>query len=196
MSATVWTEDFQTGLDYTNWDLSKLQIPILPDRLDWGFPNRFGLPKLRFEQVSNHNFLRPFGLRISKPVWITHIEIWASFKSQFSPTIWTEDFQKGSDYPNWDLSKFQIPIFPDRLDWGFPNRFGLPKLRFEQVSNPNFPRPFGLRISKSVQITQIEIWAGLKSQFSPNRLDSKFPNRWITQIDIWTSFKYQLFLTI
>ena len=148
------------SLDYPNWDLRKFQIPIFPDRLDSGFSNRFELPKLRsvqvsnpnfprlfglrisklvqitqlrFEQVSNPIFPRPFGLRISKSVRITQIEIWASFKSQFSPTVWTLDFQIGSDYPNWDLSKFQITISPDHLDWGFPNRFRLPKLRSEQV---------------------------------------------------------------
>jgi hypothetical protein len=70
------------------------------------------ITQLRFEQVSNPNFSRPFGLRISKLGRITQIEIW---------------------------SKFQIPIFPDRLDSGFPNRFGLPKLRFAQVQIPILP---------------------------------------------------------
>ncbi len=73
------------------------------------------------------------------------------------------NFQTKSDYPNWDLDKFQIPIFP---------------------------RPFGW-ISRPTPITQIEIWASFKSQFSSTCLDSGFPNRWITQIEIWTSFKSQ-----
>ena len=82
------------------------------------------------------------------------IEIWASTKSQFSPTVWM-NFQTRSDYP--------IAIW--------------------QVSNPNFPRPFG-RISRPGLTTQFWFDKNVKSQFFPDRLD-EFPNRvWLSNCDL------------
>ena len=233
-------------LDYPNWDLNKFQNPNFPNHLDLGLPNRWisqieiwtnfksqfsltvwiqdfqtvGLPKLRFEQVSNHKFA-PNRLDSGAPNhWITHIEIWTNFKTQISPTVWIQDFQtiglpklrfeqiskpkfpqpfgfrtfKPLDYPNWDLNKFQIPIFPDCSDSGVLNRW-LPKLRFERVSNSHFPRPFGFRTSKPLYYPNWD-FNNFQIPIFPNRSDSGVPNHWITQIKIWTSFKSQFPLTV
>ena len=114
--------NFQTGSDSPNWDLTKLQIPIFPQLFGWISrpgpipPIRIWyLLKLGFEQVPNPNF---------------------------SPTVWM-NFQTGSNSPNWDLSKVQIPIFSRPFEW----------------------------ISRPVSIPPIKIWARSKSQFFLDRLD-------------------------
>ena len=54
----------------------------------------------------------------------------------FFSTVWM-NFLTEPDAPNWDLSKFQIPISPRLFGW--ISRPGLiPQLRFEQVPNLNF----------------------------------------------------------
>ena len=46
--------------------------------------------------------------------------------NNFSQTVWTEDFQTGSGYTNWDLNKFQIPIFPAVWTEDFQTGSGYP----------------------------------------------------------------------
>ena len=86
----------------------------------------------------------------------------------FFSTVWM-NFLTEPDAPNWDLSKFQIPISPRLFGW--ISRPGLiPQLRFEQVPNLNFSQPFG-RISRPGPISPIEISTSSKSQFSPDHLE-------------------------
>ena len=134
-----------------NWSL-KLNPP--PQHVWIQMPNCW---TTQFETWTNLKsqiiLLNVFGSRISNR-WTAQFEIGTNFKSQILPTCLDSGFPNRRISPNWDLdksrifkqlncpirdwNKFQIPNSPDLFGLRISKPSNLSKLRFGQVSNPNF----------------------------------------------------------
>ena len=151
-SPTVWI-NFQTESDYPIVIQQSVKIPIFPR--PFGRISKLGLiTQLRFDKVSNPNF---FPNRLDK----------------FPNRVWL---------PNCDLTKCQIPIFPQ--SFGLTPKPGLiTQLRFDKYQIPVFPWPFGL-IFKLGPITQLQFDKVSNPNFYPDRLN-EFPNWvWLPNCDL------------
>ena len=72
-------------------------------------------------------------------------------------------------YPHWDLCKSRIPIFP-RLFGKTPNRVKYPHCDLCKCWIPIFPRLFG-KTPNQARLPPIEICVNPESQFFPNYLE-------------------------
>ena len=187
-SRPVWAQDFQT----VEWPIEiwKVSNPNFP-RLIWTQDfQTVDLPKLRFGQVLNPNFPNLLGLKISKPS--DDPLRFERFQIPISPDLFGLRISKPSVYPNWDLDKFRVPIFPTCLDLGFPNRrmtnfprpcldSGFPNRRFthwdlNKFQIPIFLRPIWTQDFQTIGLPKLRFGQVSNPNFSPAYLDSGFPN--------------------